>query len=217
MANVNVAFGLRPLSKLGSNYNSTGTTEYRIASNNSNRIYQGSPVIPLAAGVIDIVGAAAGGSVAYLGVFYGCEYVSASTGEKIFSNQWKGSSADADSNHPVKAFVYDDPNQLFLIAGDAGGGSFDVESEIRTTIFKNAPGVNLNAGNNTTGISTGVLDLSGADATATKQLRNVGMQDDPDNSDFTAAGIPFIVRINAHFNANASRFDSQTTSLTTGI
>ena len=50
MANVNVAFGLRPLSKLGANYNSTGTTEYRIASDNSNRIYQGSPVIPLAAG-----------------------------------------------------------------------------------------------------------------------------------------------------------------------
>ena len=217
MANVNVAFGLRPLAKLGSNYNSTGTTEYRIASDNSNRIYQGSPVIPLAAGVIDIVGAAAGGSVAYLGVFYGCEYVSASTGEVIFSNQWKGSSADADSNHPVKAFVYDDPNQLFVIAGDAGGSSFDTEAEIRAGIFSNAPMANGNAGNNTTGISTAVLDTSGIATTATLGLRIVGIQDDPDNSDFTAAGIPFIVRINAHFNANASRFDSETTSLSTGI
>jgi hypothetical protein len=215
MANTNVAFGLRPLSKLGANYNSTGSTEYRIAAGNTNRIYQGSPVIPLTAGVIDIVGASAGGSVAFLGVFYGCEYVSSTNGEVIFSNNWPGSGAD--TNHPVKAFVYDDPNQLFVIAGDAGGGSFDTEAEIRTTVFKNAAGVNLNAGNNTTGISTGVLDLSGADGTATKQLRIVGIQDDAENSDFTVAGIPFIVRLNAHFNANASRFDSQTTSLTTGI
>jgi len=215
MANVNVAFGLRPLSKVGSNYNSTGTTEYRIAAGNTNRIYQGSPVIPLAAGVIDIVGAAAGGSVAYLGSFYGCEYVSSTTGERIFSNNWPGSGAD--TNHPVKAFVYDDPNQLFVIAGDAGGSSFDTESEIRAGIFSNAPMANGNAGNNTTGISTAVLDTSGIAVTATLGLRIVGIQEDPENSDFTAAGIPFIVRINAHFNANASRFDSQTTSLSTGI
>ena len=215
MANTNVAFGLRPLSKLGSNYNSTGTTEYRIAAGNTNRIYQGSPVIPLAAGVIDIVGAAAGGSVAYLGSFYGCEYVSSTTGERIFSNNWPGSGAD--TNHPVKAFVYDDPNQLFVIAGDAGGSSFDTEAEIRAGIFSNAPMANGDAGNNTTGISTAVLDTSGIAVTATLGLRIVGIQEDPENSDFTAAGIPFIVRINAHFNANASRFDSQTTSLSTGI
>jgi hypothetical protein len=75
---------------------------------NTNAIYQGSPVIPLAAGVIDIVGAAAGGTVGLLGVFWGCEYVSSTTGEKVFSNYWPGSGAD--SNFPVKAFVYDDPN-----------------------------------------------------------------------------------------------------------
>ncbi len=102
MANTNVSFGLRPLSRLGSSYNTTGTTEYRIASDNSNRIYQGMPVIPLAAGVIDDLQAAAGGTVSILGVFYGCEYVSSTTGERIFSNNWPGSGAD--SNHPVNSF-----------------------------------------------------------------------------------------------------------------
>ena len=199
MANVNVAFGLRPLSKLGSNYNSTGTTEYRIAAGNTNRIYQGSPVIPLAAGVIDIVGAAAGGSVAYLGSFYGCEYVSSTTGERIFSNNWPGSGAD--TNHPVKAFVYDDPNQLFVIAADAGGSDFDTEAEIRAAIFLNVQMANGNSGNNTTGISTAVADLSTAAVTASFPLRIVGIQEDAENSDFTAAGIPLIVRINNHFNA----------------
>jgi len=81
MANTNGAFGLRPIGKMGQNTNSTGATEYRIASDNTNAIYQGSPVIPLAAGVIDIVGAAAGGTVGLLGAFAGCEYVSSTTGE----------------------------------------------------------------------------------------------------------------------------------------
>jgi hypothetical protein len=41
--------------------------------------------------------------------------------------------------------------------------------------------------------------------------------DDAANSDFTAAGIPLIVRLNAHFNAGSRRFDSQTTADSTGI
>jgi len=199
MANTNVSFGLRPLSKLGSNYNSTGSTEYRIAAGNTNRIYQGMPVIPTAAGVIDDLQAAAGGTVSILGVFYGCEYVSSTNGEVIFSNNWPGSGAD--TNHPVKAFVYDDPNQLFVIAADAGGGDFDTEAEIRAAIFLNVQMANGNSGNNTTGISTGVADLSTAAVTATFPLRIVGIQEDAENSDFTVAGIPLIVRINNHFNA----------------
>ena len=81
MANTNVSFGLRPLARLGASYNTTGTTEYRIAAGNTNRLYQGQPVIPLAAGVIDQLQAATGGNVGILGVFYGCEYVSSTTGE----------------------------------------------------------------------------------------------------------------------------------------
>jgi hypothetical protein len=114
MANTNGAFGLRPIAKMGQSTNSTGASEYRIAAGNTNAIYQGTPVIPLAAGVIDVVGAAAGGTVGLLGVFWGCEYVSSTTGKKVFSNQWPGSGAD--TNFPVKAFVYDDPAQMFVIA-----------------------------------------------------------------------------------------------------
>tara|TARA_R100001015_G_C4618270_1_gene174740 strand:- start:1088 stop:1741 length:654 start_codon:yes stop_codon:yes gene_type:complete len=215
MANSNVAFGLRPYNKVGANYNSTGTNEYRIATGNTNRIYQGSPVIPLNTGFIDIVGASAGGSVAALGVFYGCEYVSSTTGERIFSNNWPGSGAD--TNHPVKAFVYDDPNQVFLVAGDADTGTA-TEAAHRANVFGNAPMVNADAGNNTTGISTGVLDVSGVADTATLFLRVMGIAEDPENADFSGvAGIPYIVKLNAHFNSNQARFDSQTTSLSLGL
>ena len=214
MANTNVSFGLRPLSRLGSSYNTTGTTEYRIASDNSNRIYQGMPVIPLAAGVIDDLQAAAGGTVSILGVFYGCEYVSSTTGERIFSNNWPGSGAD--SNHPVKAFIYDDPMQLFVIATSNVVAAANTEAEIRTAVFSNIQLANGNSGNNTTGISTATADLDTIADTASHALRIVGIQEDAENSDFTAAGIPLIVRINNHFNAPNGSIAQGTVS-TTGV
>ena len=129
MANTNVAFGLRPIGVVGQGYNTTGATEYRIASDNTNAIFQGSPVIPLSTGFIDRVGAAAGGSVGLVGAFWGCEYVSSTTGEKIFSNYWPGSGAD--SNFPVKAFVYDNPMQTFrdLKGADRGGNQRVMEDD----------------------------------------------------------------------------------------
>ena len=149
MANINGAFGLRPIGVVGSAYNTTGATEYRIAYNNSNTMFQGSPVIPLAAGVIDKVGAAAGGSVGLLGVFWGCEYVSSTTGEKIFSNYWPGSGAD--SNHPVKAFVYDNPMQTFV---SCSVGTLTNEASARAHIFANANFATGASGSTTTGTSS---------------------------------------------------------------
>ena len=76
MANSNGSFGLRPLNKLGGAANSTGVTgytPYEIASDNSDKIYHGQVVIPLASGYIDHTANAAGGSVSHLGVFQGCE------------------------------------------------------------------------------------------------------------------------------------------------
>ena len=196
MANTNGAFGLRPIGVLGQGANTTGATEYRIASGNTNAIYQGSPVIPLATGFIDVVGAAAGGTVGLLGVFWGCEYVSSTTGEKVFSNHWPGSGAD--SNHPVKAFVYDNPMQTFVIASDA---SLTSEAVAQGHVFANANFADADAGVTATGISSGKLAVSTIAATATLHLRILGIQDDPENQDFTAAGIPVIVRLNNSFNS----------------
>jgi len=67
MANQNAAFGLRPNSKLGSNVNSEGTTEYSIASGASGNIFSGDPVKMASTGTILV--AAAGDLL--LGVFRG--------------------------------------------------------------------------------------------------------------------------------------------------
>lgn len=214
MANTNGAFGLRPYGVLGSATNSTGVTEYRISASNTNKIYKGMAVIPTSDGVIDDLQAAAGGTVSILGVFNGCEYVSSTNGEIVFSNYWPGSGAD--SNFPVKAFVYDNPNQLFTIATSNVVVGFDTEAEVRTAVFSNIQLATGNSGTDSTGISSATADLNTVATTAAHALRIIGILDDPENSDFTVAGIPLIVRINNHFNAPNGSIAQGTVS-TTGV
>ena len=211
MANSNGAFGLRPYSKVGQNTNSTGMTEYRIASDNSNVIYTGSPVIPLSTGFIDIVGAAAGGTVGLLGAFNGCEYVSSTTGEVVFSKHWPGSGAD--SKFPVRAFVFDDPLQQFVVASDA---SLTNEATARAAIFANANFSSGTSGSTTTGKSSAALAVSTIATTNTLNLRIMGIVDDVENADFAASGIGVIVRLNNHFNSPNGAIAGGTVS-TTGV
>lgn len=216
MANQETAYGLRPIGLVGSGANSTGLTTYEIASDNTNAIYNGGIVVPLAAGVIDYAGATSGGTTQALGVLMGVEYVDSVTKKTTFLNYWPGSgSVSVDTNHPVKALVADNPNQLFKVASDA---SLTNRATAVAAIFANASlGTSARSGSTGTGRSSSALSVSSINTTATLPLRIVGIMDDEANSDYTAAGIPLIVRLNAHFNAGTRRFDSQTTADSTGI
>ena len=199
MANTNVAFGMRPIAKMSGapmNHGVGTYTKYEIASDNSNKIYQGMPVIPLSTGFIDRPGNANGGIVPFVGVFYGCEFISSVDGKPKFSNTWQGSGAD--TNFPVKAFVYDDPHQLFAITSDA---TLTNEAGARAAVFANAPFGQAQSGSDTTGISLARLAVGSIATTQTLPLRIMGWQEDVENSDFTLGGVPLIVRFNNHFNA----------------
>ena len=214
MANINGSFGLRPLSKLGSGANSTGGSGYslyEIANGETDKIYHGAPVVPVAGGHIEPVGAAAGGTVSLAGVFQGCEYVDSTTGKTVWKNYWPGSGAD--SNHPVKAFIIDDPMQLFVIATDA---TWTSKATARADTFLNANFSTAITGTDSTGISLGRLAVSTLATTAALQMRVMGWVDDPENADFTAAGIGVIVRLNNHFNAPNGSIAAGTPS-TTGV
>ena len=216
MANQATAYGLRPIGLVGSGVNSTGVTEYEIASDNANAIFQYGIVVPTSAGVIARAADTAGGTTAALGVLMGVEYQDSVQKKPVWLNYWPGSAAvSVDTNYPIKAYVADNPNQIFQVASDA---SLTDRATALATVFSNASlGTSAQAGSTNNGNSTSALGVSTVATTATLPLRIVGIVDDEANSDYTAAGIPLKVRINAHFNSNASRFDSETTSLTTGI
>ena len=215
MANQDTAFGLRPIGLNGASANTTGVTQYEIANDNTNAIYQYSAVIPLAAGVIDIVGAANGGTVPALGVLMGVEYVDSSSKKTVFKNYWPGSNnVSVDTNFPVKAFVADNPNQLFMIAADE---SVTNRATALADVFSNCSLANGTSGSTNTGRSTAELDISTAATTATLFMRIVGLTTDVANLDYDAAGVNFVVRFNFHFNSPASASASQTTADSTGI
>ena len=216
MANQETAYGLRPIGLVGSGVNSTGVTEYELASNNTNAIFQFSLVVPTTAGVIDQAGATDGGTTPALGVLMGVQYHDSVQKKPVWLNYWPGSgSVSVDTNYPVKAMVADNPNQLFKVASDA---TLTDRATALAAVFGNASlGTSARTGSTNTGSSDSALNVASIAATATLPLRIVGLVEDEANNDYTAAGIPLIVRINAHFNATTSRFDSQTTATSTGL
>tara|TARA_R100001440_G_scaffold29524_2_gene47270 strand:- start:285 stop:911 length:627 start_codon:yes stop_codon:yes gene_type:complete len=194
MANSNVSFGLKPINAMGGT-NPGSTNMYFIASNAS-AIFQGSPVqAELSGGTIQVLGNATGDTKQILGVFAGCEYVDNTTKKLTFSNTWPGSGS-ADTNHDIKGFVYDNPMQRFIICSD---GTNTDRATAKADVFKTAEIENATAGSTTTGISTAQIDISTAeDSDPSNPLLILGIQEDVENQDHSAAGIQYIVKLNNH-------------------
>jgi len=146
----------------------------------------------------------------------GVQYHDSVQKKPVWLNYWPGSGAvSVDTNYPVKAMVADNPNQLFKVASDA---TLTDRATALAAVFGNASlGTSARTGSTNTGSSDSALNVASIAATATLPLRIVGLVEDEANNDYTAAGIPLIVRINAHFNATTSRFDSETTPTSTGL
>ena len=199
MANVNVKFGLKPISVIGGGINST--SQYFIKSDAS-AIFQGSPVeVELTGGTAAIITSADGDGKQLLGVFAGCEYVDASTGKLTFKNTWAGSGT-ADTNFDIKCFVYDNPMQKYIIASDATNTN---RATAKIDIFKTAELTDGAAGNTTTGISNATIDIATAEnSDPSNPLMILGITDDVDNSDHSAAGASYIVKINNHVFTSSS-------------
>jgi len=145
MANVDKAFGLRPLGNLSA----TGAQKqygYVIADNQSGAIYQGDLVTLVGGFLVRYV---SGTHATAVGVFNGCSYVDPTTGKPTWKNYYPGS-VNITSGQ-ILADVIDDPNQLFLIQAD--------EDIVQADIGQNAA-VAYTAGSNITGISAMELDSS---------------------------------------------------------
>ena len=190
MSNQNAPFGLKPSSKLGSNYNNEGVTEYKIASGASGNIFSGDLVKMANTGTILV--AAAGDQA--LGVFRGCQYTD-SSGDVIYSPYWPDGTVTSDA----VAFVVDDPNALFEVQSAATG------SVVQTVVGNNADSV-YTTGSTITGISA--VEISGTTAATSAQLRIVGVSTDPENSTLgtgsASTNVNLIVKINEHFYAQTT-------------
>ena len=186
MANVNKAFGLRPLGNLSA----TGGQKqygYEIADNQSGAIYQGDLVTVYDGYLVKFAPATHSAAV---GVFNGCNYIDPSSGKPTWKNYYPGSVNITSGK--IIADVIDDPSQLFIIQVD--------ESVAQANIGMNADVVGT-GGSTTTGVSSMELDSSTIAKTAALNLKIVGLWDVPNNAFGTNAVV--VVKINEHLYGSA--------------
>lgn len=181
MANIDKAFGLRPIGNLSA----TGAQKqygYEIADNQAGTIFQGDLVV-LTGGYISRFLPAT--HTAAVGVFNGCNYNDPTTGKPTFKNYYPGSVNITSGK--IVADVLDDPNQLFLVQCDAGFTAADVG--------KNADVIGT-SGSTTSGISAMELNSATLATTASLNLKVVGLYNDVNNDFGTNAVV--VVKINEH-------------------
>ena len=97
--------------------------------------------------------------------------------------------------------------QKFIIASDATNTD---RATAKADIFKQAAFATATAGNTTTGISNAMLDMDTAvNSDPSLPLMIVGIHEDVENDDHSAAGVSYIVKINNHvFAASTGDADS---------
>lgn len=187
MANVDKAYGLRPMGNLSA----TGGQKqygYLIADNQSGAIYQGD-LVTLSSGYLVKFDATL--HTVAVGVFNGCYYLDPTTGKPTWKNYYPGSVNITSGT--IQGDVLDDPSQLFTIQAD--------EDVVQADIGLNAP-IAYTAGSSTTGVSGTELDSSLIANTAGLVLKIVGKYDIPGNNlgeNYTQV----VVKINAHMYSSA--------------
>ena len=95
----------------------------------------------------------------------------------------------------IKAFVTDDPFQVYEIQSAATGATQQLD------VFTNA---DLTVAAGATPHFVSKTELTDTQATTTANMRIIGVSDDPDNSDLTSANCNFKVIINEHFYMTAT-------------
>lgn len=167
MANTFAPFGFAQASGLGSA--PTYEMKSRQIALTATAIYLNDPVTSQSDGT---VAQSAPGTTQIAGIFAGCSFISAATGQRTWSKYWPGSGS-ALANTIVTALIIDDPNAQFIVqSGNAGTPvtEADVGANIQFAI---------GTGNALTGLSGAYANQATIATTATLPFRIRGIVTNP--------------------------------------
>ena len=185
MANRNSAgFGFVAAGTLGNTPSTQGLSEYFIDAGDSANKFNGMAVRVTAGYIVTGEDSATGTTV---GVLNGIFYNAATTLKPTFANAYIATITPANSED-TKAFVNDNPFQLYNVAADAAVATTVVGAH---AIVLDTFGVNT-GGNTTTGRSSTTLNIGETHAT-NDTWRFVRSAEDPENNDLTAAYCTVVV------------------------
>ncbi len=196
MANKDAAFGFRPIGKVGQNRDSQGLSEYNIAANTTNAIYQNDLVSFAASGYIENAQPTTS-APHLLGSLNGVFYTDASTSKPTWANHLAAANTATD----IVGFVSDDPYERF-------------EAQSSTTlaiadIGLNAPLATYAAGSSANFVSKQEVNTGSMATTNTLPIRVIGVAKDIENSELSnvttyAANVNVVCKINTHFMTNTT-------------
>tara|TARA_B100001063_G_C16701648_1_gene522896 strand:- start:63 stop:638 length:576 start_codon:yes stop_codon:yes gene_type:complete len=176
-------FGMKPVKMAGQAANTAGLGEYPVAAS-ATAIYNQDLVAMAATGTAAV---AAAGTEQLLGSLNGVFYTDSSTSKPTFQAYLLGSNAATD----IVALVNDDPHQVYEVRSNNAGASAQTD-------VGNTADISYSAGATPNYISKTTLD-DGSLATASKQVKIVGVSRDPDNNDIGSANVVWRVVISEHF------------------
>ena len=195
-------YGLKPINLIGGQVFAGATRQLVIANTSGTgygtSIFYGDVVQIDTSGSGTIVKDTGTSTANPVGVFLGCQYISATTGQLTFGHDYPASLA-VKNGSIITAFVADDPDQLFKVVNVAGttadGNGLTPAYLGRTVIGSNAALVQ-NTGSTTTGDSTvAIYTAAGATTTATLPIRIIDVV--PDTANSSGNFCEFIVKWNA--------------------
>ena len=198
MANRNSAgFGFIAAGTLGNTPATSGLSEYFIDANTGGDTFNGEAVQVTAGYIVTAEDAATAETV---GVLYGVFYNAATTLKPTFASWYDGAITPANSED-IKAYVNDNPFQLYNVATDDAVATTIVGAH---AIYLDTFDINT-GGSTTTGRSNTTLDIGDTHAT-NDTWRLIRSAEDPENNDLTAAYCTVVViqNLNQYIDSSGS-------------
>ncbi len=158
MANVAVQFGFQPFGVAAGVNPTLGLRRRTIAYNYGSTIFRGDPVASDANGNVIRVSSQ---TAPLAGIFWGCRYYDPVQKIRLESKYWPGVSL-VTSTLVVDAFIYDDPQMLFLAASLGGSAAI-----AKANVMNNIRWAAGSGGSTTTGLSSYCIDDANITTTPT--------------------------------------------------
>lgn len=190
---VDAPYGLKPVRLLGGQPYAGSTSQYPILAANGTAIYTGDVVTLGSSG--DVLKLAATDTALIVGVFVGCSYTNATTGQKVFA-QYAPATPPADT----MAYVVDDPDVVFKVAVCSSGTTMSGLTQAavgQLTTFL------ANAGSTATGNSKFAVNATTGTVTSAP-VKIVGVVPETVNASGSSTEVLVVFNNAAHFMRNTA-------------
>ena len=185
-------YGFKPINLIGGQVFAGATRKMRIASGYATSIGNGDLLVRASDGTVERSAATtAKPTGGFAGVFLGCEFINASTGQVQYQQNFVGGTTVTDGY--ITAYVCEDPDALFQVAVVSG-------TTVVTGVQFTAVGNNATIVNNTSITAAGNSQIALLDSTATTDTLTIRIVDVVPDTAYQSGGNTLYPEVIVKFN-----------------